>query len=200
MKLASDNMNDYIKNTKYINYDNQQVKEKADDLAQDCKNQIEMIEKLYNYVRDEIAHSWDIQNRQVTITASDVLREGHGICYAKSNLLAALLRCQGIPTGICYQKLTLGDTPDTGYVIHALNAVYIEERNQWIRLDARGNKEGIQAKFSLDEEYLAFPVRPEYGELDYDIIYPDPHEVTMNALESNDDILYMCLHSLPSDL
>ena len=47
MKLASDNMNDYIKNTKYINYDNQQVKEKADDLAQDCKNQIEMLSLIH---------------------------------------------------------------------------------------------------------------------------------------------------------
>ena len=68
-----------------------------------------------------------------------------GICWAKSNLFAALLRANNIPAGICYQRLTLGDTPDTGYCIHALNAVYIKSINKWIRLDARGNKNGINA-------------------------------------------------------
>lgn len=46
----------------------------------------------------------------------------------------------GIPAGICYQRLTLGDTPESGYCIHALNAVYMKRLDRWIRLDARGNK------------------------------------------------------------
>lgn len=33
----------------------------------------------------------------MTISASDVLREGVGICWAKANLFAALLRVNGVP-------------------------------------------------------------------------------------------------------
>lgn len=39
--------------------------------------------------------------------------------------------------------------------------------DKWIRLDARGNKETVNAQFSLDEEILAFLVRPELNEVDY---------------------------------
>jgi hypothetical protein len=35
------------------------------------------------------------------------------------------MRGAGIPAGICYQKLTRGATPDTGYCIHALNTIYL---------------------------------------------------------------------------
>ena len=53
--------------------------------------------KIYLFVRDEISHSWDVQDKRVTISASDVLREGVGICWAKANLFAALLRVNGVP-------------------------------------------------------------------------------------------------------
>ena len=54
-----------------------------------------------------------------------------------------------------------------GYIIHALNTVYIDSLKKWIRLDARGNKPGVNAQFSLEKEILAFPARPEFGEKDY---------------------------------
>ncbi|MCD7809309.1 MAG: transglutaminase-like domain-containing protein [Erysipelotrichaceae bacterium] len=60
-------------------------------------------------MRDNISHSADINEDIITISASQVLVEGHGTCFAKSHLLAALLRCKSIPTGFCYQKLILDD-------------------------------------------------------------------------------------------
>lgn len=50
-----------------------------------------------------IKHSWDVQDKRVTKTAAEVLEQGVGICWAKSNLLAALLRANGIPAG-CQRK------------------------------------------------------------------------------------------------
>lgn len=50
-----------------------------------------------------------------------------------------------VPAGISYQRLTLYDKSEDGFCIHALNTVYLREFNKWIRLDARGNKEGINA-------------------------------------------------------
>ena len=87
------------------------------------------------------------------------------------NLLAALLRSQQIPTGFCYQRLMLFDTPEKGYCIHALNAVYFTSLNKWVRLDARGNKEGIDAQFSMDKEFLSFfhTGEPRRKRLPYDL-------------------------------
>ena len=66
-----------------------------------------------------------------------MLEAGHGICFAKSHLLAALLRCKSVPTGYCFQKLILDDETAPILVYHGLNGVYIKELKKWIRLDAR---------------------------------------------------------------
>ena len=69
-----------------------------------------------------------------------------------------LLRANQIPLGISYQLLTRADDDGEGYMIHVLNTVHVKDLNKWIRLDARGNKENINAYFSLDEEHLAYTV------------------------------------------
>ena len=52
-----------------------------------------------------------------------------------------------------------------------------------MRLDARGNKEGVDAQFSLDEEKLAFPVRPGLGETDLPFIFPRPDLGVISVLK-----------------
>lgn len=194
------NINSYLMFSHYIDGDNLSIQRKAAELKERSENEIQLVKNTYYFVRDEIKHSWDVQDKRVTITATDVLREQVGICWAKANLLAALLRANEIPTGICYQRLTLGDTPDTGYCIHALNAVYMQELNKWIRLDARGNKDGINADFSINKECLAFPIRTEYDEVDYKTVYAEPLQMTMDILEKSTDAIYMYLHSLPEKI
>ncbi len=156
--------------------------------------------RAFHFVRDEIAHSWDIGSRRVTAKASEVLEHAEGICYAKSHLLVALLRCQHIASGVCYQRLTLGDTPDTGYCVHALNTVYLRGAGRWIRLDARGNKPGVDAQFSLNAEQLAFPVRLEMGEWDYLVNYAMPHPKIAATLAAHGDCRLMYAHHLPTEL
>ena len=190
----------YLNSSRYIDFDNPDVLKKAKSLLEQSGNEMDLVEQTYCFVRDEIQHSWDAQDPRVTISASDVLREKVGICWAKANLLAALLRDNGIPTGICYQRLTLVDTPDTGYCIHALNVVHLESLDKWIRLDARGNKEGVCAEFSIDHEKLAFDVREEYDEIDYKIVYADPQPPTMEILETSTNALNMYLHELPEKI
>ena len=103
-----------------------------------------------------------------------MLKAGHGICFAKSHLLAALLRCKSVPSGFCYQKIILDDETAPVLVYHGLNGVYIKEYKKWIRLDARGNKNGVNAQFSVETKQLAFPIRPKMGEEDNLMVYPDP--------------------------
>ncbi|MDR7080581.1 transglutaminase-like putative cysteine protease [Neobacillus niacini] len=152
------------------------------------------------FVRDHISHSWDIQSERVTLTASDVLKYSEGICYAKSNLLASLLRAQGIPTGFCYQRLMIFDTPDKGYSLHALNGIYIKSIDKWIRLDARGNKPGVQSQFSTKEEKLAFTINEEFDEKDFPTIYTNPNQNTIKTLKENSNALEMYKYYLPDAL
>lgn len=94
-----------------------------------------LIKAIYEFVRDEIKHSWDVQ--------------------------------------------------ETGFCIHALNAVYINSLDRWIHLDARGNKTGVDAQFDLEQERLAFPVRKDLGEVDYGIVYANPSDKLMQVLEES---------------
>ena len=161
---------------------------------------MESAERVFRFVRDDVAHSWDIQGTRVTRTASDVLTYREGICYAKSHLASALLRASGIPSGICYQRLTLLDDDSAGYAVHALNTVWIESLGRWIRFDARGNRAGISAQFSLDQERLAFAIRPQYDEIDYLVNCPTAHPLIAATLAAHENVSEMYCHHLPTAL
>lgn len=167
--------------TDMIDYHHIAIQNKIRQLFTAGMNDIDKSRVAYAFVRDQVSHSFDCNAQVITAKASDVLIHQTGICHAKANLLAALLRSQAIPTGFCFQHLTLADDDSLGYCVHAYNAVYLE--NRWIRLDARGNKPGVEAQFSLSEPILAFANRPEYDEYDWPGIYANPHQATMQMLE-----------------
>lgn len=178
----------YLEADEIIDINSKEIIELSSNISTYSKNEIEYIKNAYEFVRDKISHSADIQGKVVTCKASDVLRTGEGICFAKSHLLAAILRCHLIPTGFCYQRLILDDNTEPQIILHGLNAVYIESLGKWIRLDARGNKVGVNAQFSLEREKLAFPVRTEKGEEDIPIIYANPDKNVLAALTKNKDL------------
>ncbi|WP_427125895.1 transglutaminase-like domain-containing protein [Priestia megaterium] len=203
MKLICESLKkeDYAQELPEVNFTHPLIQQKVRELKSGLPHSsLAYIKKAYEFVRDGVSHSWDIQSRIITKTASEALKEKEGICYSKCNLLAALLRAEGIPAGFCYQRLILGDTLDTGYCIHALNAVYIKSEERWIRLDARGNKRGVQADFSLKKEKQAFLANSIRGEIDYPVIYTKPHKKTMDVLSQYEDCLDMYLHYLPTEL
>lgn len=185
LKQYTEDIYSYLKHDDVIDHDDPSIIRLADMLYSASRNEEDFIKKAYEYVRDNIAHSADAGKEEVTCSASEVLNAGHGICFAKSHLLAALLRRKNIPTGFCYQKLILDDETDPVLILHGLVAVYINERRKWIRLDARGNKPGVDAEFSLRQEKLAFPIRPELGEEDGTVIFPSPDPSVIRALREN---------------
>lgn len=200
MKCETANLNQYRCELPEVNFTHPLIQEKSIELFDGAQTELEKIERAFTFVRDKIAHSWDIKSERVTCEASGVLHFKEGICYAKSNLLAALLRSHGIPTGFCYQRLMLFDTPADGYCIHALNAVYVKSINRWIRLDARGNKEGIDAQFEIEEEKLAFCVDVALDEKNYPMIYSKPHPKTLAVLKEHTNALDMYRRHLPESL
>ncbi|OBR67290.1 transglutaminase [Paenibacillus oryzae] len=188
----------YLQESEFINYSNPLIQELIASFNQETE--LDRIKAVYEFVRDQIDHSFDIKSSEVTRRASEVLEKKHGICYAKSHLLAAILRGMDIPAGICYQRLTLYDKPEDGYCVHALNTIYLRELDKWIRVDARGNKEGVNAQLLIDEEKLAFPIRIEYGEKDYFINYAQPHPQIIKTLVNHSNCIEMCQSGLPEQL
>jgi transglutaminase-like putative cysteine protease len=144
---------------------------------------METAKRCFEWVRDEIRHSYDYQLNPVTCSASQVLEAGTGYCYAKSHLLAALLRANGIPAEMCYQRLRISEEEER-YSLHGLNAVYLPEIG-WYRVDARGNKSTVNAQFTPPVEQLAFTVEIE-GEADLSDVRAEPLPVVVQTLRSYD--------------
>jgi transglutaminase-like putative cysteine protease len=184
----------YLDGDSVVQLDDGAVLSLAHDLRRSASDDIEFAQAAFHWVRDEVGHSYDVRDPRVTLTAGEVLRERVGLCYAKSHLLAALLRVAGIPTGLCYQRLTHG----AGYVLHGLVAVYLE--GSWHRQDPRGNKEGVTAEFSLTDERLAWPIDPTVGEIDYPQLMVSPAASVVNALRSTSDVLSLYDTGLPTAL
>ena len=179
-------MNEYLESTEYIDWQQPDILAKALKLAEGKNSDEAITQACFEFVRDEIKHSWDYQLNPVTCKASDVLQQGTGYCYAKSHLLAALLRANKIPTGLCYQRLTISDDQPP-LCLHGLNAVYLKNHG-WYRLDPRGNKEGVNAEFNPPIEQLAFPIISK-GEADLPEIWSEPLPVVVQALTSYSDFL-----------
>ncbi len=166
------------------NWKNSEILMKAAELAQGMNNLIEIAKACFLYVRDEIMHSNDYQLNPVTCKASDVLQHKTGYCYAKSHLLAALLRANGIPAGLCYQRLTIKNDKSP-FCLHGLNAVYLPNIG-WYRIDVSGTKEGFCAEFIPPIEKLAFPIITE-GEADFKEIWPAPLPEIVDVLNSSNN-------------
>ncbi|GGC55974.1 hypothetical protein IEU95_08440 [Hoyosella rhizosphaerae] len=62
--------------------------------------------------------------------------------------------------------------------------VGIYSNGKWARIDARGNKPGVDAQFDLDRERIAFTADPKRGEIDYTLVYPEPPPALQAALKS----------------
>ncbi|MCP4611540.1 MAG: hypothetical protein GY845_22745 [Planctomycetes bacterium] len=173
-------LEEFIRSTEVIDWQHPDILSKAKELAVGAENPIDVARSCFEWVRDEIKHIGDYDIQTVACSASEVLRARAGICYAKSHLLAALLRANSIPAGFCYQRLNLDIEGSMSFCLHGLNAVYLEEYG-WYRIDARGNREGVDAQFTPPQERLAFRIQIE-GEKDLAEIWPDPLEVVVKTL------------------
>jgi len=173
-------MQHYLEETEVVDYSNDEVYALAMRLAQGSETDVQIAKNCFEYVRDEIHHSGDYQDEITTYRASDVLKYKTGWCYAKSHLLAALLRANGIPTGFSYQRLSCSEYRDDIYCLHGLNNIYLKEYG-WYRVDARGNKEGVNAQFNPPYEQLAFGL----GEDEFDLpeILAEPLDEVIEALK-----------------
>lgn len=172
-------MQAYLASSAVIDWHTPRVRALAQRLRGGLDEPLAIARTLFEWVRDEIPHTVDAGLDPVSCTASGVLELGTGFCFAKSHLLAALLRANGIPAGLCYQRLSIDDRGPP-YTLHGYNAVHLPGHG-WYRLDPRGNRPGIDAQFAPPLERLAFPARLP-GEHSFAAIWAEPLTVVVNAL------------------
>lgn len=187
-----DNIGAYLRPTDVINYRDHAIALLAGAVEGDTKT--DTVRRAFEMVRDRYPHSCDAGAEQVACTASDVIRLGHGLCFAKSSLLAALLRYHGIPTGFCYERVRR-DTE--GFVLHGFNAAALDGR--WLKLDARGNNSRTQVHFSLSRPMLAYPPDASAGEMEFPGVHPDPSPAVLSVLRASPDVS-SAIQQLPGDL
>jgi len=182
MYPESEHMEEYLASDAVVDWRTAEVRQKALELTRSLTDEIDKARCLYEWVRDKIPHSADAGLDILTCSASEVLKEGTGICFAKSHLLAALLRAVSIPAGFCYQVLRMDPPIDNEPVLHGLNGIYLASLGKWIRVDARGNTVGINAQFSIKKEQLAFAMDPAADEFIYETIFAAPVESVVSRL------------------
>jgi len=171
----------YLASTEVIDWETPAVQQHAKDIAAGSSEVVSVSRACYEWVRDNISHSGDFKADVTTCCASEVLKEGTGWCFAKSHLLAALLRANRIPAGLSYQRLRLDD--GSGFTLHGFNAVYLPGIG-WYRIDARGNKAGVNAQFCPPEEKLAWLPQAD-GEMNLPEIWPGPVSIVVQCLQNN---------------
>lgn len=181
----SESMADYLGSSRVIDHDHMAIRRTALMVSAHARDELEVAKAVFEFVRDHISHTFDIGAGEVTCSASEVLMQSHGTCYAKSHLLAAMMRCSGVPAGFCYQVLADCDSP-SGHVLHGLNAIYLKSQGKWIRIDARGNKPGIDVQFDPRKDMLAYHADEGRGESEDPRIFTVPAESVIRALTMNE--------------
>jgi transglutaminase-like putative cysteine protease len=184
----------YLSADEVVRSDAPEVIALVHELRGDATDDVAFAKAAYTWVRDRVTHSVDAQDPRRTVSATEVLRHRTGVCFAKSHLLAALLRAGGVPAGLCYQRLGDGD----GHVLHGLVAVHLDGR--WHRIDARGNNAHVDARFTLYRERLAWVADPAAGEVDYPQVFVRPAPEVVAALRGSHDMLELCRTGLPTAL
>lgn len=186
-------MTQFLQESKLVNFSHHEIQKLASHLAKNTVSDVEIAKNCFTYVRDKINHSGDFQDNITTYIASDVLKYETGWCYSKSILLAALLRANHIPVGFCYQRLSCSEYVEDMYCLHGLNAIYLKEYG-WYRVDARGNKVGVNAQFHPPKEQLAFELQE--GEVDLPDILEEPLPEVVYALKTHKTYNEM-IHNFP---
>jgi hypothetical protein len=205
----------YLEDTITIDWQTPAVSEQARQLLSRASSPAAGIERIFGFVRDEVAHSFDRERdsvcdleaeargstrpslvegfdasfirRDIPCRASEVLALGHGLCHAKSHLLAALFRFAGHPTGFCYAKLVDEERPGR-FVLHGFNALYWPPTESWILLDARGDRDAITSDCRFAAPFsLAYVPDLERGEALLPWIFKRPGKRVVDALERAPD-------------
>lgn len=199
----TDEIGRYLEDTITIDWQTPLVSEQARSLLEGADSAESRVRVLFEFVRDEIADALEVDTgseaeadrthapaaaARATCRASEVLTERTGLCYAKSHLLAGLLRYAGYPTGFCYARLASETEPER-FALRGFNAVHWTPTDRWIYLDAGGGRLGSHAECRFEPPFsLARAPDPGAGESFLPFIYKRPAKRIIDLLERAPDL------------
>ncbi|MEE3328290.1 MAG: transglutaminase-like domain-containing protein [Myxococcota bacterium] len=189
----------YLEDTIVIDWQTPSVLERAREFGKATEGEENRVRAAFLFVRDEIAQSLDDGTDELPCSASQVLKAGTGLSYAKSHLLAALLRASGVPVGFGYQRVADSETL-SGTALHGFVVVWFSSLERWIALDPRGDNESLHSDFGLGvyPEFAHEP-QPEKGEVVFPVVLARPLKVVVDLLDRGESLSRVRRH-LPVDL
>jgi hypothetical protein len=130
-------MEEYLKETKYLDFNKVSIKNIVNDLTKNLKEDKEKAIAIHDYVRETILFGFN--RKFYDLKASEVLESKIGFCNNKTTLFISMLRCAGIPARCVFvdinkQVLDGIVDPRTDYVDHSYSEVYLN--NKWIKVDS----------------------------------------------------------------
>lgn len=122
-----DEFDPYLYANQYVNFTAQsKTVAKAVELSSSANDDLEVIENVYNYIITNFTYDYDkaasVQSGYLP-DVDDVLAKQTGICFDYAAVMAAMLRCERIPT-----RLEVGYMGD---VYHAWISTYIKDKG-WV--------------------------------------------------------------------
>ena len=122
-----DEFGPYLYANQYVNFTAQsKTIAKAVELSSSANDDLEVIENVYNYIITNFTYDYDkaasVQSGYLP-DVDDVLAKQTGICFDYAAVMAAMLRCERIPT-----RLEVGYMGD---VYHAWISTYIKDKG-WV--------------------------------------------------------------------
>lgn len=143
-------MNQYLKETKMLDFSNPSIQKLIEINRWKEENEFDCLKAIYYFIRDDIVFGYNVDD---SISASKVLKDGYGQCNTKGTLFMALLRACKIPCRIhgftIDKQLQKGAMSGFVYknapknIFHSWVEVYFEDK--WYELEA----------FILDQKYLS---------------------------------------------
>lgn len=162
----SDETRPFLYPSQYVSYNpRSSVVSISEELAFPCSTDLEVVERVFDYVTGKIDYDYSLASELTGVTGAgylpnleNILSEKTGICFDYASLMAALLRCQRIPT-----KVVIGYA---GSVYHAWISVYVDDigwvngiikfdGSQWTRMDPTYASTGSIDEMVNDAAYNA---------------------------------------------
>ena len=185
----------YLVESAYVNYNNPNVQREISSLLTNCKSSTEYLTKAFLFVRDHISHSVDKAEKTIiSRSASDALKNKHGLCFAKAHLLCALLRAVKIPCALSYQTII---SPSIRF-IHGLCAYLDTNTHSWVHIDPVNKNDKFEA-FKAGHEWLYYRPSKKLTIINHPELYTDTHPAIKHYLEKH-STLSDALEELPESL
>lgn len=160
------NLNKFLKPTKFLDFDKSRVKNKAHKIVQNNKNEKEKAIELFYWVRDKIRYNqFAFYMIPANFKASVTLRRKNGFCVSKAVLLSAMARAVGIPSKIHLADIINHKIPQKVidwmktdiFLFHGYSELYLN--NKWVKatpvFDKRTSQKGGYPLVEFDGEHDA---------------------------------------------